>query len=144
MKSSADFQTLQLVVRTKEKIAKHEGKGNLPHRAEVLSPDDEEKLWATTQMGAHSPIALLRALWWLTGKLMGNYLRWFIQSLLLNRYDKPSKYTVYQSDSALNLYSSVHVLLFFIFPFILLWRIPFISLIYLIIVWILFSYNYTT
>ena len=73
MKSDPEFETSQGVIRTKRKIAKKEGYGNKPNRSEALSPDDEDKLWTTGQMGAQSPIALLRAIWYLTTKLMGNY-----------------------------------------------------------------------
>ena len=71
LKSDPDFQTSQGVVKTKRKIAKQQGLGNRPNRAEAFSPDDEERLWTTGQMGAHNPLALLRALWFLTSKLMG-------------------------------------------------------------------------
>ena len=73
IKTCAEFRVSQDVIRTKRKIAKQDGLGNMPNRAEALCPDDEERLWATGQMGAHSPIALLRALWYLTSKLMGRF-----------------------------------------------------------------------
>ena len=73
MKNSPNFKTSQDVCATMRKLAKQGGKGNKPNRSDALTPDDENKLWATGQMGAHSPKPMLRSLWFLMTKLMGKY-----------------------------------------------------------------------
>ena len=80
MKNSPNFKTSQDVVITIRKLAKKGGKGNKPNRSDALTPDDENKLWATGEMGSHSPKPLLRSLWFLMTKLMGNYLFFFLLS----------------------------------------------------------------
>ena len=59
------------VLKSKRKTLKADGKGNKPHKADALTPDEEDKLWTLHLMGPYSPIALLRGLWFLTTKLMG-------------------------------------------------------------------------
>ena len=53
------------------KIAKKDGLGNFENASDSFEPTDEEKLWAADLMGDHSPIALIRGLWFTTSKPMG-------------------------------------------------------------------------
>ena len=65
------FKLSREVLKSKRKTLKADGKGNKPNKADALTPDEENKLWEYQLMGAHSPIALMRGLWFLTTKLMG-------------------------------------------------------------------------
>ena len=70
-KNNLDFKMTAAVIKTKKKHAKSNGLGNFQYASDLLSPMDEGKLWTEDLMGIHSPIAILRALWFLTTKLMG-------------------------------------------------------------------------
>ena len=78
-----DFKLTAAVIKAKKKIAKSDGLGNFQHASHSLCPIDEEKLWTENLMGVHSPIAILRALWFLTTKLMGKLL--FIKIYIFER-----------------------------------------------------------
>ncbi|XP_070188560.1 uncharacterized protein KIAA1958 homolog [Littorina saxatilis] len=59
-----EFAQLREVVKTKQKIVKQEGCGNLPNRAQPLKDEDVDKLWQTKQLGVADPEAILNTLWW--------------------------------------------------------------------------------
>ena len=62
------------VLASKRKALKAAGKGNKVNRSDALSPSEEDQLWTSGAMGPDSPKALLRAMWFLTSKLMGKLL----------------------------------------------------------------------
>ena len=55
---------------TNEKL-KSEGIGNTKRQAEPISLEEEEQLWATGQLGMHSPQALLDTIFYLIGVSFG-------------------------------------------------------------------------
>lgn len=61
---SVAFQQLRSVVQTKQKVAKQEGCGNLPKKAEALSEEDVDALWQANQLGTIDPEVILNTLWW--------------------------------------------------------------------------------
>lgn len=71
LESSPAFQMSRSSKVTKVRKLKAAGKGNRPNRAMPLSYGDEEKLWNMGSLGAHSPIALLRATWYLLSLAFG-------------------------------------------------------------------------
>ena len=77
LKKDDAFQLARNVLISKRKELKAAGKGNKANRTLALSPTEEEKLWETGVMGPHAPMPLLRGLWYLMSKLMGNYLFYF-------------------------------------------------------------------
>ena len=68
------FRLARKVLESKQKILKSEGHGNRAFRTDALTPDEENQLWEKRTMGSHAPKPLLRALWYLTTKLMGNWI----------------------------------------------------------------------
>ena len=65
------FRLSRSVLASKRKTLKAEGKGNKALSADALSPTEEDQLWSSGAMGPDTPLSLLRAMWFLTGKLMG-------------------------------------------------------------------------
>ena len=62
--SDPEFAKLTSVLKTKQKILKSEGMGNLPRRAESLSDQHINKLWECNQLGPNNPESILNTLWW--------------------------------------------------------------------------------
>ncbi|XP_029643456.1 uncharacterized protein LOC115217879 [Octopus sinensis] len=62
--SDGTFVKLHDVLKTKQKLLKSEGMGNLPRRAESLSDDDINKLWECDQLFPNTPESILNTLWW--------------------------------------------------------------------------------
>ena len=59
-----EFSKLREVLKTKQKLLKAQGRGNLPNRDQALTDDDVDKLWQSSEMGTNTPESLLNALWW--------------------------------------------------------------------------------
>ena len=62
--SDPEFAKLTSVLKTKQKILKSEGMGNLPRRAESLSDQHINKLWECNQLGPNNPESIFNTLWW--------------------------------------------------------------------------------
>ena len=71
MLESEDFKMSREVLKSKRKELKSMGKGNRENRSEPLTAEEEETLWTKEVMGPTSPTTLLRAIWFLTTKHMG-------------------------------------------------------------------------
>jgi hypothetical protein len=67
------FKTSKEVLAGKRKELKERGKGNREKRAEPLTPDEEEKLWQSGELGSSNPTSLQQTLWFLTTKHMGKF-----------------------------------------------------------------------
>ena len=65
------FETSRNVLSSKRKELKSKGLGNKPNKAEPLTPEEEDLLWSTGQMGTHSPRALRNAVWFSNTKYFG-------------------------------------------------------------------------
>ena len=59
-----EFSTVRDVLKTKQKLLKQEGLGNLPNRAGSLSENDIDKLWNSGELGLSNPDSMLNTLWW--------------------------------------------------------------------------------
>ena len=57
------FQRSRETLEAKRKELRRAGKGRRPNKALGLTEEEVEKLWATKQLGSHSPVALLRTVW---------------------------------------------------------------------------------
>ena len=49
-----EFSKLREVIKTKQKLLKAQGRGNLPNRAQALTDDDVDKLWQSSEMGTNT------------------------------------------------------------------------------------------
>lgn len=58
------FAKVQDVMKSKMKMLKRSGKGNLPNRASPLTDEDIEKLWRSGQLGMENPRSITNTLWW--------------------------------------------------------------------------------
>ena len=70
VKDSA-FQISKKVLESKRKELKQQGLGNRDLKAEQLTPDEEDILWSTGELGTRGPRELQHTVWFLTTKLMG-------------------------------------------------------------------------
>jgi integrase len=68
---SAEFKTSKDVLAARRRELKQAGKGNKPNKADALTPQDEEKLWETGQLGLDTPESLFNTVWYLNAKLFG-------------------------------------------------------------------------
>ncbi len=66
-----DFPRTAETLRAKRKSLKSMGKGNKPNKADALSPEDEERLWATGALGDSSPETLIHTVFFLFVKNFG-------------------------------------------------------------------------
>lgn len=71
LETSPAFQMSRSSKATQVRKLKAAGKGNRPNRAMPLSLGDEEKLWNMGSLGSHSPIALIRTIWYLLSLAFG-------------------------------------------------------------------------
>ena len=53
------------VLEGKARLLREQGKRKHPYKSCSLSNDEIEHLWQSTQFGYHSPLALIKTLWWL-------------------------------------------------------------------------------
>lgn len=58
-----EFQTSRDSLEAKRKELRRAGKGRRPNKALGLTGDEVEKLWSEELLGCHSPLALLRTVW---------------------------------------------------------------------------------
>ncbi|XP_070576202.1 uncharacterized protein KIAA1958 homolog [Ptychodera flava] len=61
--TSLDFFSTREKLKAKQKNLRKHGKGNLPHKADTLTDDDVNKLYADRQLGAHTPQSVINTLW---------------------------------------------------------------------------------
>lgn len=62
--SDPAFKSFREAKLTKVKKLKAAGKGNRPNRTLPISLAEEEKMWASGQLGSHEPMALTQAVWY--------------------------------------------------------------------------------
>ena len=68
---SEDFPTSTRILRSKKKDLRIKGFGSQPNKADIITPQDEEKLWATGALGTRNRRTLLHTLWYLLIKHFG-------------------------------------------------------------------------
>ena len=68
---SREFSTSKKVLETRRRELKQLGKGNKPMKADCLTEAEEEKLWATGQLGTETPLSLINTVWYYTTKCFG-------------------------------------------------------------------------
>ena len=69
--TSKEFEVSKLVLETRRKELKSQGKGNRPNRADAITPAEEEKLWEKGQLGSSNPSALQNTINFFNGQLLG-------------------------------------------------------------------------
>ena len=63
------FSTSKAVLEGKCKTLREHGKGKRPNKSNSLSASDVKILWECGQLGTHSPVSLINAIWWLLNTL---------------------------------------------------------------------------
>ena len=69
--TSPEFSVSKKILECRRKELKSLGKGNKPNQAEPLTPQQEDRLWETGQLGDNNARQLQNTVWWFNAKLLG-------------------------------------------------------------------------
>jgi hypothetical protein len=65
------FHHSREILKAKQIHLRKQGKGNNPHAADAVTPEEVDKLWETGQLGCGNPESLLQTLWWVNTTQFG-------------------------------------------------------------------------
>ena len=71
IKTDTEFEKTRKVLASKRKVLTSNGYGNHPNAARVLEQEESDELYQKGLFGTASPLALQRALWWITSLHFG-------------------------------------------------------------------------
>ena len=69
--NSVEFSTSKVILEKRRAELKGLGKGNRPNQAEPLTPEEEELLWSTEQLGDKTAETLQNTIYFLNAKFLG-------------------------------------------------------------------------
>ena len=101
-KKDKKFKELHCICDRLYRELRKKGIGANSKRAELMTPEDEWRLWETGVLGVHSPAALLNVVFYCNGKnfhLRGGEEHRFLSILQIQRYQNPDRFVYIETGS---------------------------------------------